>query len=107
MNYCFIKLNKMFIGIKNDDDLLQKIKEWQDDRNIPDEVLFADNDDELYVDMRNELSIRAWLSIVKKRSIFYLEEFLLNPATAIVQDSEGVFNNEFIFAFYKDQKNNE
>jgi len=104
---CHEKDIKMFIGIKNDDDLLQKIKEWQDDRNIPDEVLFADNDDELYVDMRNELSIRAWLSIVKKRSIFYLEEFLLNPATAIVQDSEGVFNNEFIFAFYKDQKNNE
>ena len=52
--------------------------------------------------MNNPLSIRAWLSVVKKRSIFQLEEFLFNPALAVVRGQEGVFTNEFIFAFYKD-----
>jgi len=47
------------------------------------------------------LSIKAWISIVKKRQSFYLKEFLFNPNTAVIQSPEGVFNNEFIFSFYK------
>jgi len=52
--------------------------------------------------MENALSIRALLSVVKKRPLFYLEEFLFDPDTAIVHGPEGVFTNEFIFAFYRD-----
>jgi hypothetical protein len=92
---------KPFAEIKNDSELLLKIKEWQHERNIPDSILLADSDNELYVDMNNLLSIRAWLSVVKKRSSFYLEEFLFDPATAVVHGQEGVFTNEFIFAFCK------
>ena len=90
-----------FAGIKDDSELLQKIKEWQSDGNIPDKVLLADGDNTLYVDMNNPLSIRAWLSIVKKRQFFQLEEFLFDPATAVVRGPEGVFTSEFIFAFYR------
>jgi len=96
------KETKIFIGIKNDDALLQKIKEWQACRNIPDVVLLTDGDNELYIDMNYPLSIRAWLSVVKKRSSFQLEEFLFNPQTAVVHGPEGVFANEFIFAFYRE-----
>jgi hypothetical protein len=39
--------------------------------------------------------------VVKKRSSFYLEEFLFNPETAVVHGQEGIFTNEFIFSFYK------
>ena len=92
---------KVFIGIKDDDKLLQKVKEWQVVRNIPDTILLADGDNELYVDLTNLLSIRAWLAVVKKRLTFKLEEFLFNPETAVVHSSEGVFTNEFIFAFYR------
>ena len=93
---------KDFTGEKNDDVLLIKIKEWRDKRNIPEVVLLADGDNELYVDLNNPLSIRAWLSVVKKRVFFKLEEFLFNPDTAVVRGPEGVFTNEFIFAFYRD-----
>lgn len=96
------KETKMFIGIKDDSTLLSKIKDWQKGRNIPDSVLLADGDNELYVDLSNPLSIRAWLSVVKKRSSFHLEEFLFDPVTAVVHGPEGVFTNEFIFAFYRD-----
>ena len=95
------KETKSFTAIKDENELLLKIKEWKDGRNIPDSVVLADGDNELYVDMKNPLSIRAWLSVVKKRPSFYLEEFLFNPATAVVRGLEGVFTNEFIFAFYQ------
>ena len=93
---------KSFSEIKDDNELLLKIKEWKDGRNIPDSVVLADGDNELYVDMKNTLSIRSWLSVVKKRPSFQLEEFLFNPETAIVHGPEGVFTNEFIFAFYRE-----
>ena len=90
---------KDFSVLTDDSILLQKVKEWQEVRNIPDRVLLADGDNELFIDMNNALSLRAWLSVVKKRSMFRLEEFLFDPSTAIVQGPEGVFCNEFIFAF--------
>lgn len=93
---------KVLIGIKDDSELLIKVKVWQNGRNLPDIVLFADGDNELYVDLNNPLSIRAWLSVVKKRPSFNLKEFLFDPTTAVVHGPEGVFTNEFIFAFYRE-----
>ena len=93
---------KTFYEIKNDDELLQKIKEWQVTKKIPDMVLLDDGDNELFVDMNNPVSIRACLSIIKKRPFFHLEEFLFDPTTAVVRSQEGVFTNEFIFSFYRE-----
>jgi hypothetical protein len=93
---------KAMVGLNDDSGLLQKVKEWRETRNMPDKVVLADGDNELYVDMNNPLSLRAWLSVVKKRPSFYLEEFLFDPETAVVHGPEGVFTNEFIFAFYKE-----
>ena len=56
------------------------------------------------IDMKNPLSIRSWLYVVKKRSSFFLEEFLFDPITAVVNGPEGVFTNEFIFSVYRDLK---
>jgi len=92
---------KTWKGIK-DNELLQRIMEWRMWRNIPERVVLADGDNELYVDMNNILSIQSWLSVVKKRRSFHLEEFLFNPETAVVQGPEGVFTNEFILAFYRE-----
>jgi hypothetical protein len=97
---------KAFIGVKDDNELLLKIREWKRVRIIPDAVLLADGDNELYIDLNHPLSIRVWLSTVKKRPSFHLKEFLFNPAIAVVHGPEGVFNNEFIFAFYRESKKN-
>jgi hypothetical protein len=94
---------KSFAGIKDNDELVHKVKEWQRKRNIPNKVLLADGDNELYIDMNHPLSIRAWLSVIKKRSSFQLEEFLFDPTTAVVRGEEGAFTNEFIFAFHKEK----
>lgn len=93
---------KSFAGVDNDSELLMKVKEWQNVRQLPDIVLFVDGDNELYVDLNHPLSLRAWLSVVKKHSSFILEEFLFDPATAVVHGREGAFTNEFIFAFYNE-----
>lgn len=96
------KETKTFIETKENNELLLKIKEWQAYRNIPDRVVLADGDNELFIDMNNPLSIRAWLSVVKQRQSFSLEEFLFDSKTAITYGPEGAFVNEFILAFYKE-----
>lgn len=93
---------KEFADIKDDSELLIEIKQWRERRNIPNRVVLDDGDNELYIDMNHPLSIRAWLSIVKKRPSFRLEEFLFDSTTAVVRGEEGVFTNEFIFAFYRE-----
>ena len=98
----FEKEIKHFAGIKSDFELLEKLKKWQNSRNIPNIVLFVDGDNELFIDLNNPLSIRAWLSVVKKRQSFKIEEFLFKSETAVVRGPEGAFTNEFIFAFYRD-----
>ena len=98
---------KIFFDIKDDAELLTEIKEWQNKREIPDNVLLSDGDNELYINMNHPISIRSWLSVVKKRSSFHLKEFLFNPDTAIVRGPEGVFTNEFIFAFHKENSLND
>ena len=98
---------KVFFDIKDDAGLLEKIKEWQNERGIPDNVLLSDGDNELYINMNHPVSVRSWLSVVKKRPSFLLKEFLFNPDTAIVRGPEGVFTNEFIFAFHKENSLND
>lgn len=93
---------KEFADIKDDSEQLIEIKQWRERRNIPDRIVLVDGDNELFIDMDHPLSIRAWLSIAKKRPSFRLEEFLFDSATAIVRGEEGVFMNEFIFAFYRE-----
>ena len=93
---------KTFLGIKDDSELVLKVKAWREVRGIPAKVVLADGDNELFVDLNHSLSLRAWLSVVKKRPSSHLEEFLFNPDTAVVRGPEGVFTNEFIFAFYRE-----
>lgn len=100
-----IEINK-FISIEDVNELLLRINEWKTKRKIPNEVLLSDGDKELYINMNNPLSIKAWLSIVKKRQSFTLVEFLFDPATAVAHDVNGHFTNEFIFAFHKEFEHN-
>jgi lantibiotic biosynthesis protein len=92
---------KIFIELKNDKELVDSITKWRQGRQIPNFVVLDDGDNELFVDLRNALSLRTLFSVVKKRPVFHLEEFLFNPNHAIVKSNEGAFTNEFLFSFYK------
>jgi hypothetical protein len=72
---------------------------------LPRYVVLPDGDNELFVDMESRLSVQTLLSVVKKRKSFYLEEFPFDPDNALVKDEHGnAFTNEFVFGFYKSQK---
>lgn len=80
---------------------------WADrlraDRNIPSIVVIPEGDNELVINLADPLSLRMMLSVVKKKSAVFMEEFLFEPEHAIVKCQQEIFVNEFIFTFYKNE----
>lgn len=71
-------------------------------RNIPVTALLAEGDNELFIDFHSTCSIRAFLSVVKKRPVFQLLEFIFAQDELVVKGTGGEYLNECIIAFYKE-----
>jgi len=96
---------KHLFSIKEDERLLVETKDWVDKYPLPQKMLLQDGDNELLVDWENALSIRALFSVIKKRDMITLTEFLYDPENSVVRDETGnPYPNECIVAFYKDNK---
>ena len=102
-----IKMEEMkhLFVIKEDDKLIAETVKWREKYPLPSKMLLSDGDNELFVDWENALSIRALFSIIRKREMITLTEFLYNPENSIVWDENGnPYPNECIAVFYKNQK---
>lgn len=72
---------------------------------LPDEFLLTESDNELLIDCRDDLSVDAFIDAVKNRSEAILEEYLFDPRTALIRDTEGnSFHNECIAVMYNDDE---
>lgn len=88
----------------SDYDLVTNVTRWRTKRNIPVYVLLSEGDNELYIDFESPISIRAFLSTVKKRMAFQLLEFIFTSDDLIVEGTDGKYLNECIVGFYRDSK---
>jgi len=92
----------IFLKMKDDKELLKKIKIWRDTRKLPKTVLLEDNNDNyLFIHFNNILSIKTFLFFVKYKNKFILKEFLFDINNPLIKSSKGAFVNEFILGFYK------
>ncbi|MGK4568980.1 thiopeptide-type bacteriocin biosynthesis protein [Flavobacterium sp. 3HN19-14] len=69
---------------------------------LPGNFLIIDGDMELLIDTKNALSVRLFLSQLKKKGKLQLKEFLLNDFDSIVRNGDNAgeqFNNEFFLPF--------
>jgi hypothetical protein len=94
---------KSFFAIKDNNNLMEGIKKWREALFLPRYVVMPDNDNELYVDLENPLSVRTLFSIMKNRQSVRFMEFLFEPENAVIKDRKGSYTNEFIVAFHKSQ----
>lgn len=92
---------KSFFAIKDNNNLMEGIKKWREALFLPRYVVMPDNDNELYVDLENPLSVRSLFSIIKNRQSVKFMEFLFEPENAVIKDCNGSYTNEFIVAFHK------
>ncbi len=97
---------KKFLEMEDDLQLVEAVKKWRQERNMPPEVLLVDNDNKLYINLDNALCIRTLFSVTKKRPGFEVEEFLHNSDNPVVKSKEGTFTNEFAMSFHKIKEDN-
>ena len=88
-------------------EILDVSKKWQEKWQLPNLFLLADGDNELLINLQNELSVRMFISEIKKRDVIVLKEFLFDEKTAFVRDEQGnAYTNEFIAILQKKNDNN-
>ena len=83
-------------------DCHSEIVKWCKFWNIPSRIVLADGDNELYINFEDELSVKMFISIIKKRDNIVLEEFLFDLNDLLVRDSKGNgYTNECIAILLK------
>lgn len=92
--------------MKDDQEIYDAIQKLREKLNIPEEVVLADSDNELYIDLKNPIGVKLLMSLIMKRPSFVLKEFLFSTGDdALVKDeSKRPYTNEMVFAFYRNDK---
>ena len=95
---------KEFVTEKNDHKLLSYIDIWRKEKGMPELVLLADADNELLIDFKSSLSLRAFFSVIKSRNTIKIHEFIFDEDKGMVTDKRNnVYRNECIVSFYKER----
>lgn len=69
-------------------DYLKNIAEWRTKWNIPQQVVWVEGDNELLINFEDELSLKMFVSSIKKRDHIVLEEFLFDADDLLVKDTK-------------------
>jgi len=85
--------------------LMSSIDIWRKDKGLPRLLLLADGDNKLLFNFNDLFNINTFHSLVKRRKVIKFEEFLFEEFESIVSGVGGKYINEFIFSFYKEEKN--
>ena len=100
-----LKKKEYEILFKKGINLTEELLIWQQRWELPDLVLLADGDNELLINLKDELNVKMFVSIIKKRPNIVLKEFLFNEKEAIIKDEKGnAYTNEFITILQKNKK---
>ncbi|CAA9195960.1 lantibiotic dehydratase family protein [Flavobacterium collinsii] len=81
---------------------IEQLKKWKEIKCIPDRIQIIDFDNNLFVDFKNELSCKMFLSVIKNKEFLTIKEYLFNEKKALINKEKKAVENEFIFSFYKE-----
>lgn len=80
------------------------IKEWRIENQIPQYIVLAEGDNELFVDLEDSLSLKMFVQTIKKRAQIVIEEFVFDPKNLFIKDLEGNgYTNECIAILLKNK----
>lgn len=105
---------KWIFSTEQIDDLQEKyrknqmagIAKWQQRFNIPNKVFLVQNDNELLINFKNELSVLSLLSAVKNKNNIIIEEFLADKYMIPTKDDkDNLFTNQSLIFFHRNQVN--
>ncbi len=78
------------------------VAEWLKKWNLPQHVVLADGDNELFLNLHESFSIKILAGAIRKREQILLEEFIFDTANCLVTNQQGQgHTNEFIAILLK------
>jgi len=89
-----------FEKLVESENLLNTIATWQKQFLIPNFVEFVEGDNKLFINLKNEFSIKMLLDSIKNRKQFIIEEFLFSEDEIIKNQENHSFCNQFVISFY-------
>lgn len=82
----------------------EAVTQWRAQWNMPDKVVLADHDNELYINFNDPLSVKMLAGAIKKRGRIVLEEFVFDLEQLQVKDETGAgYTNECIAVLLKNK----
>lgn len=91
--------------LKQEDLLLQKIRNFRLKKRIPQYILLVDGDHELLVNLENLISVKMFLNTIKNKTTFKIKEFLYEESGVVKNEiSNDYFTNQVILSFYNSNK---
>ena len=89
------------LGKLSDNELIEQIEKLREEVNLPQLALFPKGDNVLFIDFKNLLTVRAFISAIKDEVKITLQEFLYDAEMLAVRDMMGEgYLNECIVPFY-------
>ncbi|MDT8392876.1 MAG: lantibiotic dehydratase family protein [Bacteroidales bacterium] len=86
---------------KNDRELSRAAEALRLQFHLPDKVVLAVADNELWIDLTHLPTLRLFRNEIKDNSRVVLSEFLFDGKDAVVQGKNGSHANEFVFFFHQ------
>lgn len=84
----------------NETELLEVAETWRKKHKMPQRLVLADGDNELFIDLHSEWSLRVFREAIKKRGSIQLKEFGYDPENLLVTNENGAgFTNQMVLAY--------
>lgn len=93
----------LLMQIEDVDNLKTEVAKLRERFRLPQYVLLGEGDNELLINFENITSIQMLLDSIKRKSVFFLSEFLF-AEKGIVKSSSGYFTNQLILSFFNENK---
>lgn len=87
------------IKSKDFDQTQTSLLEYLEAHNIPSKFIVPEHDNELLIDANEELDAEIFLSLLKRRNVVEVAEFIFEGKTGITSG----YTNEFILSFYREK----
>lgn len=92
---------KEILNLLDNYEILERIKVWSKEMNIPQFIYLAEGDNKLLINLFNINILQVLNSEIKSKEKILFEEFLFQDEFICNNDKNEGFVNEFIFSFYK------
>jgi hypothetical protein len=91
-------------NVKNSDQQIELFMEMAKKQHISDEVMLEDNDNELYLNLKNRTCVSVLLNLVKKRHWFTLKAFPFASCISPVKCGDLHYTDEILLAYYRNHE---